>query len=325
MGTTNTRVWLVRGKEVLARAQASAGVRDTAREGSSDRIKSALRDCISEIREQIRVHKISSEPRVVLAAGMITSPLGLANVPHVCAPAGINELAAAVHRCHFSDITDLPILLIPGVRSQPADAKSEAVGEMDVMRGEETLCVGLVAMETIKPPATVLNLGSHWKAIKIAADGKIQSSVTSLSGELIHASQTQTILASAVPQERPGLIDADWCERGMGEQRLAGLARALFCVRLLELNRAGTPEQRFSFLVGAFIASDLDALRARKSINAGAPVFLCGGGPIAAAWQHALAKTAVHAIVVSDSQTEGALLTGLQKIAAAVPSPSDKR
>ena len=36
MGTTNTRVWLVSGNEVLGRASASVGARDTARDGSDN-------------------------------------------------------------------------------------------------------------------------------------------------------------------------------------------------------------------------------------------------------------------------------------------------
>jgi 2-keto-3-deoxy-galactonokinase len=34
-GTTNTRIWLLRGDEILARANAMVGVRDTALESSS--------------------------------------------------------------------------------------------------------------------------------------------------------------------------------------------------------------------------------------------------------------------------------------------------
>ncbi len=44
----------------------------------------------------------------------------------------------------------------------------------------------------------------------------------------------------------------------MAEQRKSGLARALFCVRLLDQQGETTAEQRMAFLVGACIASDLD-------------------------------------------------------------------
>ncbi len=38
MGTTNTRVWLARGDEILARGSKTVGVRDAARDGSTTRI-----------------------------------------------------------------------------------------------------------------------------------------------------------------------------------------------------------------------------------------------------------------------------------------------
>ena len=75
---------------------------------------------------------------------------------------------------------------------------------------------------------TLLNLGSHWKAIGLDAQGRIAASVTSLAGELIHVAQTETILASSVPHERPQGIDRPWMESGMREsyERLEELLAA---------------------------------------------------------------------------------------------------
>src|SRR5262249_47942624 len=154
-------------------------------------------------------------------------------------------------------------LLIPGVRSGTAATGPDAIGETDVMRGEETLCIGLNSLGLIKPPAVVLNLGSHWKAIQIDAEGRIASSITTLSGELIHSAQTQTVLASAVINDRPDRLDQAWIEAGMREERRSGLPRALFCVRLFELAGEGTPQDRLVFMIGAFIAADLDLFMAR--------------------------------------------------------------
>src|SRR5262249_30267781 len=113
-GTTNTRVWLVIGERVVARAQAGVGVRDTAREGSSERLRGALRELINQIGDDARNEGVAQSPECVIAAGMITSPLGLAEIPHVNAPAGLNDLAAAARPQSFPEITELPILLIPG-------------------------------------------------------------------------------------------------------------------------------------------------------------------------------------------------------------------
>src|SRR5215470_13157155 len=317
-GTTNTRVWLTAGDRVIARARAGVGVRDTARDGSSDRLRDALRELIDRVRNDARNQGFAQSPECVIAAGMITSPLGLAEVPHVPTPAGLNELAAATRHYCFPEITDLPVLLIPGARSGPRQCDQETVGTTDVMRGEETLLIGLHALGLLAPRSTLLNLGSHWKVIEFDERARIASSVTSMTGELIHAAQTQTILAGSLPQARPSVIDQTWLEAGMREQRRSGLARALFCVRLLEQGSDGSAEQRLSFLIGAFLASDMDAMVSRGFFDSAGKVIIAGGGVIAEAWRRALTQNSMPAISLNDSEVENALLTGFRSIFSAL-------
>jgi len=317
-GTTNTRVWLTIGDRVIARAQAGVGVRDTARDGSSERLRGALRELIDQVRDDARNRGRAQSPECVIAAGMITSPLGLVEVPHVTAPAGLNDLAASTAPHGFPEITDLPILLIPGVRSGPRRCDQETAGTTDVMRGEETLLIGLNALGLLKPRSTLLNLGSHWKVIKLDQDARIASSVTSMTGELLHTAQTQTILASSVPQTRPTGADRTWLEAGMREQRRSGLARALFCVRLLEQGSASSAEQRMSFLIGAFLASDMDAMVSRGLLDSEGAVVIAGGGAVAEAWRDALAHLSIQAITLSDFEVERALLTGCRSVFSAL-------
>jgi len=313
-GTTNTRVWLTVGDRVVSRTQAGVGVRDTARDGSSARLRNALRELINQVMEEARHRGLAHSPECVIAAGMITSPLGLAEVPHVEAPAGLNDLAAATESHSFPEITGLPILLIPGVRCGPRPCDQNTAGTTDLMRGEETLAVGLVALGLLKPQSTLLNLGSHWKVIKLDQDTRIESSVTSMTGELIHTAQTQTILASSVPPTRPSVIDRTWLEAGMREQRRSGLSRALFCVRLLEQGSESSPERRLSFLIGAFLASDMDAMRSRGLLDSQGAVVITGGGAIAESWRDTLAQSSTPAITVNDLEVENALLTGFRLI-----------
>jgi 2-dehydro-3-deoxygalactonokinase len=317
-GTTNTRVWLTAGDQVIARARASVGVRDTARDGSPERLRAALRELIDQVRGDARDQGFTQSPQCVIAAGMITSPLGLAEVQHVPTPAGLNELAASTRQYSFPEITDLPILLIPGARSGPRQCDPATVGATDVMRGEETLLIGLHALGLIAPRSTLLNLGSHWKVIEFDGLARIASSVTSMTGELIHAAQTQTILASSVPQTRPSAIDQTWLEAGMREQRRSGLARALFCVRLLEQGSDGSAEQRLSFLIGAFLASDVDAMTSRGLLNSEGTVVIVGVGVIAEAWRGALTQRSIQAITLGDSEVENAMLAGLRRIFSAL-------
>ncbi len=311
-GTTNTRVWLTEGANVIAQARASVGVRDTARDSSPARLHEALRNLIAEVRAG------QETPSAVLAAGMITSPLGLAEVPHVAAPVALQDLIDGTQRHAFPAITDLPVLLVPGVRSGPLQCTAETIGTADVMRGEETLCVGLNALGLLPPASTLLNLGSHWKLIRLDEQARIAASLTSLSGELIHTTQTQTILASAVPTGKPEIIDEHWLQAGMSEARQAGVARALFCVRLLEQRTATTAEQRMSFLLGVYLAADLDGMLRQGLLHTGQPVVLTGGGAVAAAWQWALRALAIPATQLSEADVERGFLTGLRQIAVGV-------
>jgi 2-dehydro-3-deoxygalactonokinase len=312
LGTTNTRVWLMRGSAILTRVREPVGVSDTARDGSNIRIRATLKESIEDVLNQTK--DTSCQPVCVVAAGMIGSPQGLVELPHVSAPAGIRELADGARWFEFPEITDLPVLLVPGVRTGPVAVTPSTLAESDVMRGEETLCLGLNVLGVIAPESLVLSLGSHWKAIRLNAEGQIESSITSLAGELIRAAQTQTVLASSVSGDWPEEFDHEWLTAGTTQQRRSGLSRALFCVRLMGLANQGTAADRFSFLVGAFIADDLDALIAQGILNANAQVAISGNQATARACQTALARLSVRAVVLTAEEIEKGFLAGLGSV-----------
>jgi 2-dehydro-3-deoxygalactonokinase len=307
VGTTNTRIWLARSEQIIARGNSMVGVRDTARDGSSARLHTALRELILEFSEYPEARQC--EYLYIAAAGMITSSLGLIEVPHIEAPAGIDELRANLRSYQFPEITSFPVFLVPGVRTGPLVVELNSIERSDLMRGEETMCIGLIESGLAQNPCTILNLGSHWKVISVDKLGKISGSMTTLSGEMIHTTQTQTILASAVPHTRPEVLAPHWLEAGMQEQRSSGLGRALFCVRLLEQGGRSTPEERLAFLIGAFIASDFDALLRRKILIE--PVIITGGGAIAEAWRSALSAASLATTLISAEDLERSYLSGL--------------
>lgn len=323
-GTTNTRGWLMRSDVILARSCKPVGVRDTARDRSPAKLHAALKELIDELQSGTDSLE-TSVPSCIVAAGMISSPLGLAEVSHVQAPVNAAELAKASRVFSFPEITELPIFLLPGVRSGAHDADRDSLDNVDVMRGEETLCVGLIQGRQLSPPTVVLTLGSHWKAIQIDTDGRIASSITSLSGELIEAALTQTILASSVGAEWTDQMSPDWLEAGMQEQRRSGLPRALFCVRLLDLKGEGTPDDRLAYLLGAFIAADLDALVAREVLIPDLQVVISGRALVAGAWASAMSRMSVTPRVLSEQESEKAFLTGLRSILMACTSQRQRR
>ena len=279
-GTTNSRVWLMNAGLPVAHANAMVGVRDTARDGNNQKLVETLRQLIETVCEQAPEQR----PECIAAAGMITSPLGLREVPHVTAPAAAAMIARLAWHGVIEEVSSLPMILFGGVRS--GELASADWTASDVMRGEETLCLGM----TYPAPFTVLNLGSHWKVIEVDEQRRIARSRTTLSGELILATQTTTILASALPNDKLQQLDAEWFEQGSDEWRKSGLARALFCVRLLELQGRTTPEQRMAFLLGVYVAADLAALRETGWLTPERRMLLTGSGAVVEAWARALAK-----------------------------------
>src|SRR2546428_5910473 len=69
LGTSSTRVWLMRGTAILTRVKKPVGVSDTARDGSNIRIRAMLKESIEDVLNQI--NDTSCLPACVAAAGMI--------------------------------------------------------------------------------------------------------------------------------------------------------------------------------------------------------------------------------------------------------------
>ncbi|MET0552185.1 MAG: 2-dehydro-3-deoxygalactonokinase [Vicinamibacteria bacterium] len=310
VGTTNTRAWLTEGAQVLSRRQASVGARDTARDGHPGTLARALRHLLADLCGA----RAAAAPRRILAAGMISSPQGLCEVPHLLAPAGLAELAAASREQVLPQISDLPFLFVPGVRTRSRPGV-EGISGRDVMRGEETLCLGLARLGLLPPGAALLSLGSHWKLIRLDLEGRVLFSITSIAGELLQAVRAQTILASALPDGGLEQADATQVRRGLQEARRAGLARALFCVRLLELAQETSPAERLSFALGALIGADLGHLGA--ALDTGTAVTIAGGEKTGGAWALALADAGHPVRSLSAAQVETGLLAGLHAIHAA--------
>jgi len=171
-GTTNSRVWLMRDREVLAKKRVLVGVRNTAIDGNNRALVEGIREAILEL---TRESDTPERPQFVIAAGMITSSLGLHEVKHVQAPAGLLELASNVQERHFEELNGIPFHFIPGVRSGPGSADLDNIDSIDIMRGEETEVMGaLEEIERIQDgPLLYIHLGSHTKMIQLDASRRI--------------------------------------------------------------------------------------------------------------------------------------------------------
>jgi 2-dehydro-3-deoxygalactonokinase len=345
VGSTNSRAWLLRGDEILRRETAAVGVRDSAREGTTARVRETVRDLIATLTasagEGAGASAVRGEAIPVFAAGMITSPLGLQEVPHVVAPAGIDDLAREAVAFRDADVAPQPIVLVPGIRTEvfdgagtartartagiagPAEAGAARAAEpagpdelpFDVMRGEETLVCGLIARGQLGAGSALLNASSHWKLIRVDAERRVAGSRTSLGGEVVHSVQSGTILSASLPTGPLDRLSTSWLEAGARAGRRDGLLRALFGVRLLDQQKLADAPERFSFLAGACIAEDIDALLASGAITPGTPIAVSGPAAVPAAWAHLLSLAGCPAMPLDADTIERGFITGLLAIA----------
>lgn len=313
VGSTNSRAWLVRGSEVCARAIAPVGVRDSARTGSTVLVRQTVCELIQSVAAGVDVS-------LVAAAGMITSPLGVAEVPHVPAPASPADLARCTRVLHDADLAPAPVVLVPGVRTPPpADGAPQ---DADVMRGEETLAIGAMASGALPRGGHLLTVGSHWKLTWTDVEGRIAGSRTSLGGETVHAWQTATLLRSSLPEGPLTDFDPAWVEAGAASARTDGLLRAAFQVRVLDQSGATTPAQRFDWLLGAAVASDLDALVACGHVRPGAAVVVTGPSAVPGVWAHLLRAAGCVPCVLGQDDAERAFVGGLVTVLHALDAGS---
>ena len=283
-GTTNLRVTAVsEAGDVLSTVKADGGVRHTAIDGHNGRLRSALGECIASA-----LAKCGAQAQDVahcVAYGMITSNMGLLEIPHVAAPASVQSLRDAMRTARFEDIAPFPIAFIPGVRNFAGPVDMENFGAMDMVRGEETEAVGLYSLLAPKGEAVFVLPGSHNKFVRMGEAGEILGCMTSISGELLDAVTHHTILADAVNRSfvSEEAYDADMACEGAWACAKSGLGRAAFAGRILNTLGGKSAAQIQSYLLGVTLALDVQALwdflpsRAADSPQAGAAL-----GPAAA-------------------------------------------
>jgi 2-dehydro-3-deoxygalactonokinase len=249
------------GRRVVATARRGWGVRDAAVSAQPHGLAQAVRAVLADVGRAGGGH----EPDQIVAAGMLTSEVGLAAVPHVAAPAGLDDLARGAVAQLVPAVAPRPILFVPGVRT-PAGPGPDGWAAADLMRGEE--CETFGALEALfpsagsRPASPVLFVwpGSHTKLVAVDDLGRIVGSYTTLAGELMAALAQHTILAASLPKAWPERPDPEAVAAGARLAQREGLGRAAFLVRIAAVTRTLDPDQRAAFWLGAVVADDVGRL-----------------------------------------------------------------
>ena len=136
-------------------------------------------------------------PGPALVCGMAGSSRGWLEVPYVLAPAGLAAVAAGARALRSA--AGRTVVLLPGLRC----AGGGANGAADVMRGEETQCLGAAAAAAglagaRGAPDALLLPGTHSKWALLDAGGGVRAHTTFMTGELYALLREHSILASSI-------------------------------------------------------------------------------------------------------------------------------
>jgi len=317
-GTSNTRVKLWQDGRLLAKSFAEAGVRDTVITGSRQKLQMGVRQAILGALETAGID-LRAVP-LILASGMITSNVGLCEVPHVLAPAGMKELARAMVMSHMEAVVDQPIWFVPGIKNNVPKIDLATYEAMDIMRGEEAETFGLIEQLKLQGPAIFVLPGSHSKFISLDADNRVTACLTTLAGELLDTITGHTILAGALGKSFAQEFDEPILLEGARCSRRVGLARACFSVRILDLFSSTTTNQRANFLLGAVIATDIMALKNSSALqwSPDTPIVITGRKVMKQAFKTAIRDDGSfqgEIIEVEDGLTEDIAALGAMAIA----------
>ncbi|MBE6628610.1 MAG: hypothetical protein E7629_06765 [Ruminococcaceae bacterium] len=244
-GTTNTRVALVKEEQILETKRIALGAR--AGIDGKKPLAEALKDAIAQL---LKTHGVAeAEVECILASGMITSEYGLCTLPHLLLPAGLKELHNGMKKVVLKEISPIPFCFIPGVKVLGEDFLSS-----DMIRGEETELMGI--LDRSFGDCVYVLPGSHSKVIKTNRDGKIENFSTLLSGEMAQALSENTILRGAVELSVDS-INEEYLKKGYFYCREHGINQGLFKVRILKVLFGGSPEEAYSFFLGAVLCGEV--------------------------------------------------------------------
>ena len=225
----------------------------------------------------------------VLLAGMVGSRQGWREAAYLPCPASLTDLAAAAIAVDFPGAQ---CRIIPGLSWR------DAAGNAEVLRGEETQILGVLARRRLAR-ATIILPGSHGKWAWFDA-GQVRGFRTYLTGEAMAALGQHTILARMIAADAPW--DADAFAQGVARARQpGGLLHHLFGIRAAALLGDRAEASTGAFLSGLLIGHEIEAALP----EARGPLLLVADGVLAARYAEALALRGVAVETESEAAAAG--------------------
>ena len=213
-GTSNVRAWGI-----------SADGSHTFAVGSDKGMGKIARAEFPSVLNELIGDKVSGKADVIIC-GMAGARQGWMEAPYVDTPADLHELFSRSVSPEGADARFVSRIL-PGVAQR-------TVGREDVMRGEETQLLGLLAMRPGFEGTAILP-GTHSKWVEIR-DGRILRFSSAMTGELYEVLSQHSVLRHSFAGE----ITGPTTEQGVAEGIDAGISRPdLFTALAFRTRAAG--------------------------------------------------------------------------------------
>jgi len=291
-GTTNSRFSVVdECGDIIASGAAKIGVKDTAIHGTKEVLKKGLQALLEDTLSSAGIDVASL--KFVMSSGMITSELGLMELPHLPAPVGLEDLAGQLVKLPRGADLDLgvDVYLIRGIKNRLDPERGASLSDaklLDFMRGEETQMMGLLSLYGGGEFTTVVNLASHTKYIVIDPHDRVMGSVTTLSGQVYESLVTNSLISKSIVQgnrddriEDPVILHENMEKASAFAIEVVhdhGLLRSFLMPRFMDTLMWTDWRVRKRFLEACIIADDMKVVDAfpEFGFKVGKRVFLIG-------------------------------------------------
>ncbi|MEP7240392.1 MAG: 2-dehydro-3-deoxygalactonokinase [Devosia sp.] len=224
----------------------------------------------------------------VMICGMAGAREGWREAPYLTTPVDLHQLGAAAVVPTGADPRYSPRIL-PGIRQT-------AAGREDVMRGEETQLLGLLALNPGFEGTAILP-GTHSKWARLAG-GRVTDFSSAMTGELYDLLAHQSVLRHSVggDHDAPHTTEgrSDGIEAGLAAPQL--LSSLIFRARAAALVSAKSPGWSAGYLSGVLVAAEIAGHRDWLGDQ---PVPLIGSESLCSIYAEVLARLGVKSLFIT--------------------------
>lgn len=249
----------------------------------------------AKFRDEVRP-ALGAEDLPAILCGGVGSNIGWRTVPYVDCPARLEDVGAGLLQ-----VTGRT-WIAPGLRCQGLGAAC------DVLRGEETLVFGWLALDPARQSGRhlVCQPGTHGKWL-VVEDGRIVRFLSAFTGELYAVLSAHSILRSSGHGHDLAVFDQGLEAAGDGD----ALLNRLYTARSRVAGQGASQESTADYLSGLLIGAEVAATPRLLGLE-GAPVALVGDATLCDRYARALDRRGV---AVTRHEGEPAVRAGLFALA----------